>query len=93
MSKHHVSAEDLTQAHSHCINNRHEVERSVVCGCFYCKKTFRSSEIEDWADDGETALCPKCGIDSVIGDKVVARAADEDFLRQMRRQWFGAGNA
>jgi len=25
------------------------------------------NEIQDWTDDGDTALCPKCGIDSVIG--------------------------
>jgi len=93
MSKHHVSLEALSEAHRHAMRHRDEVMRSGRCGCFHCKKTFIPSDIEDWTDDGQTALCPKCGIDSVLGDKGVIGAADEDFLRQMRRQWFGAGNA
>jgi hypothetical protein len=93
MMAHQVPSSDLSLAHDHCFKNRKEVEQSASCGCFHCKKTFASSEIEDWTDEGETALCPKCGLDAVLGDKGVSRAADEDFLRQMRRQWFGAGNA
>jgi hypothetical protein len=35
---------------------------------------FPPSEIEEWIDTdehevGQTALCPKCGIDAVIGSK------------------------
>jgi len=45
-----------------------------VCGCFYCLERFTPNEIEEWIDDenGEkalaTALCPKCGMDSVLGN-------------------------
>ena len=51
-----------------------------------------STEIEDWCDsqwhpDGATALCPKCGIDSVIGDNSGYPITTE-FLQQMRKRWF-----
>ena len=59
---------DLAAAHKHCFRNRSELQESEICGCFYCEKMFAPSEIEEWTDDGDTtALCPKCGIDSVIG--------------------------
>ena len=93
MSQHHLSAQKLGVAYNHARLNRADLEASTRCGCFHCKKTFAASDVRDWTDGGQTALCPKCGIDAVIGDKSVPRAADEDFLRQMRRQWFGAGNA
>jgi len=36
------------------------------CGCFYCLRTYPATEVVDWIDDGETPLCPHCGIDSVM---------------------------
>jgi hypothetical protein len=41
---------------------------------FYCKRTFLPTKIKGWCDknasNGPTALCPKCGIDSVIGKSI-----------------------
>lgn len=37
---------------------------------------------------GETALCPKCGIDSVIGDGS-GFAVDQSMLVEMNALWFG----
>lgn len=52
--------------------------KSTVCGCFYCLEMFPPTSIVKWTDApdplevpeaaGQTALCPHCGIDSVIGD-------------------------
>jgi hypothetical protein len=36
------------------------------CGCFCCLQTFPAAEVVDWIDDGETPLCPYCGIDAVL---------------------------
>ena len=38
------------------------------CGCYYCMKLFDPLEIKEWVDDGDakTAICPFCGIDSVL---------------------------
>lgn len=52
--------------------NWESVKSSTMCGCFYCRSIFPSSEVtdDDWTLDlnGRTVLCPRCGIDSVIGD-------------------------
>jgi hypothetical protein len=53
------------------IRHRDEILGSEVCGCFYCPAVFPPSKIKEWVDTkdgiGQTALCPKCDIDSVIG--------------------------
>jgi hypothetical protein len=36
------------------------------CGCFCCLQTFAAEEVIDWIDDGETPLCPFCGVDAVL---------------------------
>ena len=64
---------NLESAHKHSSRHREEILASEVCGCFYCLATFPPGEIEDWIDEkkrvGETAICPRCGIDSVIGSQ------------------------
>jgi hypothetical protein len=82
----------IQAAHKHCTNHRTEVLESALCGCFYCLKIFEPAKITDWVDtaeheEGTTALCPYCGIDSVIGDKS-GIALTPDFLREMNREWF-----
>lgn len=78
-------------AHEYSINHRSEVLASDVCGCFYCKATFPTSQITEWTDDvngeGQTALCPRCGIDSVIGERAGFELS-ADFLALMNRYWF-----
>ena len=64
--------EDIRIAHEHCSYHRDEFEGSEVCGCFYCCSIFQPGEIKDWIDEnsegiGQCALCPHCGIDSIIG--------------------------
>lgn len=74
-------------AHRRSIRHRGELERSTRCGCFHCLAEFPPSEIRTWTDDATTALCPRCGIDSVIGDGELA--FDHAFLTGMRARWFG----
>lgn len=62
-----IDAADLQAAHRHSSLHRGEVLASDTCACFYCLKSFPPSEIGEWVDDGQTALCPRCGIDSVLG--------------------------
>jgi hypothetical protein len=82
----------LRIAHKRSIRHRAEIEASSVCGCFYCEETFAPSEIEDWTDMSnpppeQTAICPRCGIDSVIGDKS-GFALTPTFLAEMKKAWF-----
>jgi hypothetical protein len=75
-------------AHKHCTAHRAEVEKSDVCGCFYCLSTFAPSEIQEWVDDGRTALCPKCEIDAVLADKSGFPVTDQTSLTAMHKHWF-----
>lgn len=60
--------EDVKNAHKHSSKHRRELEASDLCGCFYCFAIFKPQVIETWLQEGDgTALCPECGIDSVIG--------------------------
>jgi len=80
--------DDLEAAHTFSANHRQQIEASDLCGCFYCVKVFAPDEIQEWVDDGGTALCPKCGVDSVIGTRSGAPITRE-FLMRMREVWFG----
>ena len=76
------------QAHPHCGNNRDELERSTKAGCFYCCEIYQASFIDEWIDDETTAMCPKCGIDSVIGDASGFPVTEKAFLKAMNEVWF-----
>jgi hypothetical protein len=82
---------DVIRAHRHSIRHRDEILASKVCGCFHCCEIFAPSEITDWIDEwegvGQTALCPRCGIDSVIGF-ASGYPASREFLQQMHDHWF-----
>ena len=79
-----------TDAHGHSSRHRPAIEASSRCGCFYCRAVFAPAEVAEWIDEpggGQTALCPRCGIDSVVGSAsgVPITAA---FLRAMHARWF-----
>lgn len=81
--------ETLDAAHRHSSNHREALQQSHVCGCFYCCSTLSAAEVEEWLDDEDgTALCPRCGIDSVIGSKSGYPVSDQHFLKAMHQRWF-----
>ncbi|HMF43502.1 MAG TPA: hypothetical protein VKQ32_22670 [Polyangia bacterium] len=85
--------DDIQAAHKHSINHRPEIIASTLCGCFHCRDTFAPARITEWVDEaddgqGQTALCPMCGIDSVIGDQAGFDLSPE-FLGRMHHHWFG----
>jgi hypothetical protein len=86
-----ISESELKAAHARSIRHRAEVERSGDCGCFHCLAIFEPRSINAWTDQengtGQTALCPECGIDSVIGG-ASGLPVSESFLRSMRSHWF-----
>jgi hypothetical protein len=89
----------VVEAHTHGSRHGEEMARSAQAGCFYCCAVFSPSEISDWLDEAagdlsgavaseSTALCPRCGIDSVIGDASGFPVTDPQFLKDMNRFWF-----
>ena len=89
----HNSEPDHIAAHKHCVHNRKEVAESQQCGCFCCLAIFFPEKIFQWIDEdkngvGQTARCPFCGIDSIIGSRA-GYPMTREFLVQMEKYWFG----
>ena len=90
---------DKFEAHKHSSLHREEILTSERCGCFYCLAEFVPTDILDWVDApldaadakvnelGQTALCPRCGIDSVLGD-ASGYQINQKLLREMHAHWF-----
>jgi hypothetical protein len=76
-------------AFAHASRHRAEIHASTRCGCYFCFHTFPHTEIKAWVDSDQTALCPACGIDAVIGDASKHRL-DGRFLRQMHTHFFSS---
>lgn len=58
----------------------------VYCGCYYCLKHFPWEQIEIFIDGGDTAVCPHCGVDSVIHSH---KPIDGEYLKGQQERWFG----
>lgn len=82
-----MTSDELKAAHKHSFKSRAEIEKSSICGCFYCGRMFAPTEIAEWTDDGQTAMCPCCGIDSVVGSASGFQITKE-FLDEMNTYWF-----
>jgi hypothetical protein len=83
-----LALNDIYEAHAHSSLHRVEIEASEICGCFCCLGAFLPSEITEWVDEvGDTALCPRCGVDAVIGP-ASGVPLDKRFLGLMQKHWF-----
>lgn len=56
------------------------------CGCFHCMALFPAGAVAAWTDEGETALCPRCGMDAVVPAEALRLGVAE--LADLRRRWF-----
>ncbi len=73
-----LNENELNTIHDKCGWHEHEINNSSICGCFYCLKLFPPQEITEWLEEskssprgpGKTAICPHCGIDSVLPDSI-----------------------
>ncbi|WP_028520291.1 hypothetical protein [Ruminococcus flavefaciens] len=85
--------EDFIKAHKFSNNHMEQLKNDKLCGCFYCLEIYSPSEINEWivadndCDRNGTAICPYCGIDSVIGESS-GYPITKDFLTKMNRYWF-----
>ena len=75
--------------HTYSYSNKQDILSSNKCGCFFCNKIFDSKLIsEPYINDigGETAICPFCGVDSVLPDSKIELS--EELLEDMYHVWF-----
>ena len=71
--------------------NKEILLKSTDCGCFSCVTIFPPSSIKRWIDNGETAMCPFCGVDAVLGDATESVTLAR--LRELKEYWFGDTDA
>jgi RimJ/RimL family protein N-acetyltransferase len=87
------NSQDAIEAHIFCSSNMPQLEKDSICGCFYCGRIFDPAEIDEWLIDDNpcdrlgTALCPYCGIDSVIGESS-GYPITAEFMSAMNKEWF-----
>ena len=68
--------DDVREAYEHASYHRDEILSSNSVGCFYCCKVFPKSQIVKWSDEdkagmGQTARCPKCGVEVDVDEDEV----------------------
>lgn len=78
---------EIKDASKYSIHNKKQLEESEIAGCYYCCKIFEPSEIKIYVDDNDTAICPNCKIDSVLGDKSGFEITPEN-LAKLKEYWF-----
>ena len=80
--------EDYIKAHEFSSNHKEQILKDEKCGCFFCLRIFNPNEIVEWIEDEKgTAICPYCGIDSVIGESS-RYPITKEFLKKMKEYWF-----
>ena len=77
---------EIKDLSKYSIKNKEDINKSEKCGCYYCINIFDSKEIKHWIDNNQTALCPRCNIDSILGDFNVD--INKDFLEKANNYWF-----
>lgn len=81
---------NLDRAQYASFYNRNSIEGSQTAGCFHCQHIFPAYEVVNWLDEQyeqqASALCPHCGVCTVIGD-AAGFPITEDFLAQMNQRW------
>ena len=78
---------DYVRAHKYSIHNKKYLLQDSKCGCFFCLEIFDPKEITSWIDQEDTAMCPYCDIDSIIGEST-GFPITENFLKKMQNYWF-----
>jgi NAD-dependent SIR2 family protein deacetylase len=78
----------LKRDHTVFRHKREIMEKSETAGCFYCRRIFSPSEITEYTRRGQVAVCPYCGVDSVIGSAgAPVTRAELDRLHELRFGW------
>lgn len=82
-----LSRSESNLIHSHTALHREEIENSSLCWCISCERNFPPSEIDEWIDNDETAICPYCYIDAVVGDASGFELTPQ-LIHRLNKIWF-----
>ncbi|MCG1022697.1 cytoplasmic protein [Sutcliffiella horikoshii] len=79
--------DNIANAHKFSSLHKNELVEDKKCGCFFCLEIYSPTLITEWIDQDQTAICPHCGIDSVIGESS-GYPITKEFLEKMNKVWF-----
>jgi len=90
-------AEDLRlmRLHMNTVGNAARVRAATRCGCFHCKVFFAPAEIVRFIperDGGETAMCPRCGVDAVLTN-LDGEPLTDALIEEMHSRFFVGGES
>lgn len=74
------------QAYEHSRLNRRFMVSGAGCRCFHCLHAFAAEQVTQWVDNGETALCPNCGVDAVLSGQ--ADCLSEELIGELHGAYF-----
>lgn len=77
----------LKKLHTYSVHNRSRIEIANNCYCFGCNAILDNRKIKEYTDNGQTAICPKCGNASIIPDSI-EESLDEKIMAEMHEYWF-----
>ena len=86
---------DLKKIHKKSGWHEKDIRNSTLCGCFNCLKIFSPDKIIEWLEEdpkcprgsGKTAICPFCGIDTVLPDNIIGTELNKELLKKMKRHY------
>lgn len=85
-----ISKSELARIHKSSFQFGRYLKDMETIGCFFCTNFVEYSDIPDFIEDSEglTAICPNCGIDSLVP---LDEFDSEDYraiLHQLRLKFF-----
>lgn len=65
------------------INNMEDIKKFGMANCYFCFRVWITAEIFDTCDNGKTALCPRCDMDTLL-----AGAWELEDLERLHTKYF-----
>ena len=83
--------EQYPDIYKHTKNNELDILRSKNCSCLFCRQTFNARKVSEWTsgkNNQMSAICPECGMDTLVGDASGYVFGIED-LKEINHEYFG----
>lgn len=82
-----MDKDKLRMAIKFATSNKVSLAKSEYAACYFCMEIYPAKEVIDFLATEDTALCPRCGIDSVLPDQSPYELTKENLL-ELHKFWF-----
>lgn len=77
----------IESAIKYATSNKEALSNSTNAGCYYCLRIYPASEVAEFLEVEDTAICPYCDIDSVLPDNTPIELNKAN-LEELQEYWF-----